>query len=89
MHRPVPHGAHRACRHGGARGARSAGVEDFLRGAAVTAGRVGDAEDPRPDLALLTIDDALIDLPPMPLAAVDRSAGAAEVLERCHAIGYP
>jgi hypothetical protein len=50
---------------------------------------VGDAEGPRPDLALVEITDPLVDLPPMALAAVDRDSPTGDPVEGCHAIGYP
>ena len=50
---------------------------------------VGDADGPGPDLALVEIDDAAVDLPPMELARVDRDGPTDEPVERCHAIGYP
>lgn len=51
---------------------------------------VGDENGPGPDLALVELGaEAGVDLPAMPLAAVDRNSTDAEVVERCHAIGYP
>ena len=52
---------------------------------------VGDTQGPRPDLALLTVDDPAFarDLPPMPLGRLDRNSSSAEPVERCHAVGYP
>jgi hypothetical protein len=50
---------------------------------------VGDANGPRPDLALVVIEDLGVDLPPMGLARVDRDGPMDEPVERCHAIGYP
>jgi Trypsin-like peptidase domain/WD domain, G-beta repeat len=42
-----------------------------------------------PDLALVEIDDAEVDLPPMGLARVDRDSTSAESVDRAHAWGYP
>ena len=50
---------------------------------------VGDADGPRPDLALVEISAAGIDVPPMGLAAVDRDSPTGDPVERCHAVGYP
>jgi WD40 repeat protein len=52
---------------------------------------VGDADGPGPDLALLEIDDPAFEraLPPIGLAAVDRTSNTGEAVERCHAVGYP
>ena len=41
------------------------------------------------DLALVELDGDVGQVPHMPLAAVDRTSLGAEVVERCHAIGYP
>ena len=50
---------------------------------------VGDADGPLPDLALVEISAAGIDVPPMGLAAVDRDSPTGDPVERCHAVGYP
>jgi hypothetical protein len=50
---------------------------------------VGDVEGPQPDLALIELDDSFAPLPPMKLAAVDRTMSNGAVIEGCHAIGYP
>ena len=52
---------------------------------------VGDptAVSAGPDLALVEIEDTNVDLPAMGLARVDRDSAFAEVVERCHAWGYP
>ena len=42
-----------------------------------------------PDLALLDIEDELIDLPPIKLARVDRDSPEAKPVQDCHAVGYP
>ncbi|GAA5009379.1 trypsin-like peptidase domain-containing protein [Actinopolymorpha pittospori] len=42
-----------------------------------------------PDLALVEIDDQDLDLPPIGLARVDRDSASGEVVDRCHAWGYP
>ena len=42
-----------------------------------------------PDLALVELADADVDLPPIGLARVDRDSTTGESLERCHAWGYP
>ena len=42
-----------------------------------------------PDLALLEIDDAEVDLPPIGLARIDRDSDTGESVDRCHAWGYP
>jgi hypothetical protein len=73
-------------------GAKSVVVRDPDRreyAAAADPRFVGDADGPRPDLALLEVTDPAFagDLPPIRLAAVDRAAG--EPVERCHAVGYP
>jgi Trypsin-like peptidase domain len=47
---------------------------------------VGDPSGPTPDLALVEIEDEMLDLPPLGLARVDRDS---DPVERCHAIGYP
>lgn len=52
---------------------------------AVLNGRAGGSG---PDLALVEIDDASVDLPPIALARVDRDSPRGPV-ERCHAVGYP
>ena len=51
----------------------------------------GDADGPRPDLALVEVDDPAFssDLPGIGLAAVDRDSATGEPVERCHAVGYP
>jgi WD40 repeat protein len=41
------------------------------------------------DLALLEITDPTENIPPVPLARVNRGASGATSIERCHAIGYP
>lgn len=50
---------------------------------------VGDPQDisKGPDLALIEVDDPYMDLPPMPLARVNRDGD--NQVERCHAWGYP
>ena len=50
---------------------------------------VGDADGPQPDLALVEINDPLINVPAMGLAAVDRDSPAGDPVERCQVIGYP
>ena len=50
---------------------------------------VGDVDGPRPDLALVGIDDPRFDLPPIGLAQVDRDSPTGEPVERCKAVGYP
>jgi hypothetical protein len=52
---------------------------------------VGDADGAGPDLALLEITGPGFagDLPPIRLAAVDRDSAVGELVERCHAVGYP
>ena len=52
---------------------------------------IGDAHGPGPDLALVQIDDPSfeLDVPPIGLARVNRDSPRAEVVERCHAVGYP
>ena len=50
---------------------------------------VGDADGPGPDLALVEISAAGIDVPAMELAAVDRDSPTGDPVERCHAVGYP
>ena len=50
---------------------------------------VGEEDGPRPDLALVEIDERAVDLDPMALAVVDRGSADAETVERCHAVGYP
>ena len=49
----------------------------------------GDADGPGPDLALVEIISAAVDVPTMTLAAVDRDSPVGDPVERCHAIGYP
>ena len=51
-------------------------------------GFIGDAEGPRPDLALIEARD-IEPVPPIGLAAVDRDSPTGDPVERCHAIGYP
>jgi NACHT domain len=41
------------------------------------------------DLALLEIDDLTVDLPPLPIARVDRAGTDAEIIERVQVVGYP
>ncbi|WP_368858541.1 trypsin-like peptidase domain-containing protein [Modestobacter marinus] len=52
---------------------------------------VGEVDGPGPDLALLQVSDPGFtgDLPPLPVAAVDRDSTTGEPIERVHAIGYP
>ena len=50
---------------------------------------IGDADGPGPDLALVEVSAAGIDVAPMGLAAVDRDSPAGDPVERCHAVGYP
>jgi len=50
---------------------------------------VGTVTGPGPDLALVEITDASINVPAMGLAAVDRDSSAGDRVERCHLIGYP
>src|SRR5262249_33468319 len=50
---------------------------------------VGDADGPGPDLALVEVSAAGIDVPSMGLAAVDRDSPTGDPVERCHAVGYP
>ena len=42
-----------------------------------------------PDLALIDINDASIDVPAIEFAIVDRDSQAGHPVERCHVIGYP
>jgi hypothetical protein len=49
---------------------------------------LGSAHGPAPDLALVEIADPLVDLPPLPLARLDRD-GAEEAVVDCHAYGFP
>lgn len=49
---------------------------------------VGDADGPRPDLALIVAPE-IDSVPPIGLAAVDRGSPTGDPVERCHAIGYP
>jgi hypothetical protein len=51
-------------------------------------GFVGDAEGPRPDLALIEVR-GIDPVPPIGLAAVDRDSPMGDPVEPCHAIGYP
>src|SRR5271166_5593816 len=50
---------------------------------------VGQADGPSPDLALVEINDASVDLPPMPLARVNRDSPTSMPVMDCHAVGYP
>jgi hypothetical protein len=50
---------------------------------------VGDVTGPGPDLALVEITDASINVPAMGLAAVDRDSLAADPVRGCHVVGYP
>ncbi|MFJ6950834.1 trypsin-like peptidase domain-containing protein [Micromonospora aurantiaca (nom. illeg.)] len=59
-----------------------------LRKAMIDHRFVGDTDGPRPDLALIEIVDPSVDLPPLPLARLDRD-GAFEASVPCHAYGYP
>jgi tetratricopeptide (TPR) repeat protein len=59
--------------------------------AVVDADLVGDVDGPRPDLALVRVVDRTFpaDLPPMPVAAVDRSSPSGGVVDPVYAVGYP
>ncbi len=48
---------------------------------------VGDPDSV--DLALVEVNDDVSQIPPMPMAEVDRARPGPAVVERCHAIGYP
>lgn len=50
---------------------------------------IGDPDGPGPDLALLQVDDLPDGYPPLGLGRVVRDSADTEVLERCHAFGYP
>ena len=50
---------------------------------------VGDTDGPRPDVALLEVEDEMAELAPIGLARVDRDALTEDPVEPCHAIGYP
>ncbi|WP_329484275.1 trypsin-like peptidase domain-containing protein [Kribbella sp. NBC_01484] len=65
------------------------GQDKRLFPATVDARFVGEVDGPRPDLALVEIDDVALDLPPIGLARVDRDSPTGEPVERCHAVGYP
>jgi Trypsin-like peptidase domain len=41
------------------------------------------------DLALVEIDDLTVNLPPLPIARVDRAGTDAEIIERVQVVGYP
>ena len=41
------------------------------------------------DLALVEIDDPAVDLPPLPIARVDRDSAEAEAIDRVQVVGYP
>ncbi|GAB2587374.1 hypothetical protein Aab01nite_50260 [Paractinoplanes abujensis] len=49
---------------------------------------LGAVQGPAPDLALIEVPDLPFDLPPIPLARLDRDSSAA-VSVSCHAFGYP
>src|SRR3712207_1381421 len=44
---------------------------------------------PGVDLAVVEVDDPALDLPPLPLARVDRAGADAEGIERVQVVGYP
>ena len=73
----------------GAVGVLVRGPDKVVQQATLHSGFVGDADGPRPDLALVEITDLPVDLPPMALGAVDRDSPTGDPVERCHAIGYP
>jgi tetratricopeptide (TPR) repeat protein len=51
---------------------------------------VGDVDGPGPDLALIILSAGSgLDVPALPLRAVDRARTDAAIVEHCHAIGYP
>ena len=73
-------------------GARDVKVRDpskVLHPATLDQRFVGDPDGPGPDLALVTLTSPTVDLPPIPLAMVNRASTDAEPVERCQAIGYP
>ncbi len=57
--------------------------------ATVEAQFVGQVDGPLPDLALVEIDDTAADLPPMPLARVNRDSPTIMPVTDCHVVGYP
>jgi WD40 repeat protein len=63
--------------------------DKHLYPATVGAHFVGQADGPSPDLALVEIDDAAADLPPMPLARVNRDSLTIMPVMDCQAVGYP
>lgn len=65
------------------------GTDKVRHRATVDSRFVGDADGPGPDLALVEISESTTDLPPIPVAVVDRDAPFPDIVDRCHAIGYP
>ena len=65
------------------------GPDKVAHQAAADPAFIGDADGPRPDLALVEIIDGAVDVPPMGIAAVNRDSPTGEPVERCHVIGYP
>jgi hypothetical protein len=50
---------------------------------------IGDVSGPGPDLALVEIKDALINVPAIGLAAVNRDSPTGDPVKDCHVVGYP
>src|SRR5262245_61231055 len=54
-----------------------------LYAASVDVRFVGDASGPRPDLALVDVEDETLDLSPIGLARIDRDSPEGDSVERC------
>lgn len=63
------------------------GLDKVLQPAQIDPQFIGGGQ--APDLALIEVEEPVIDVGAMELAAVDRESTTGDLIEGCHAIGYP